>query len=87
MLFFNKVAGLSPEACNFNKKETLAQVFYHELCEISSNTFLQNTYGKLLPIIGILGQNNILNENLEPSLSFIEAVIFLIMLKIFLSLK
>ena len=39
MLFFNKVAGLSPEAYNFNKKETLAQVFYYELCEISSNTF------------------------------------------------
>ena len=26
-LFFNKVAGLRPEACNFIKKETLAQVF------------------------------------------------------------
>ena len=25
-LFFNKVAGLRPEACNFNKKETLAPV-------------------------------------------------------------
>ena len=26
-IFFNKVAGLSPEACNFIKKETLPQVF------------------------------------------------------------
>ena len=33
-LFFNK--GL---ACNFIKKETLAQVFSFEFCEISKNTF------------------------------------------------
>ena len=38
-LFFNKVAGLRPEACNFIKKETLAQVFPCELCEISKITF------------------------------------------------
>ena len=38
-LFFNKVAGLRPEACNFIKKETLAQEFSCELCEISKNTF------------------------------------------------
>ena len=35
-LFFNKVAG---GACNFIKKETLAQVFSCEFCEISKNTF------------------------------------------------
>ena len=39
-LFFNKVAGLRPQACNFIKKETLAQVFSCECCEISKNTFL-----------------------------------------------
>ena len=33
-LFFNKVA-----ACNFIKKETLAQVFSCEFCVISKNTF------------------------------------------------
>ena len=33
-LFFNKVAGL---ACNFIKKESLAQVFSCEICEISKN--------------------------------------------------
>ena len=38
-LFFNKAAGLRPEACNFIKKETLAQVFFCEFCEISKNTF------------------------------------------------
>ena len=36
-LFFNKVAGL--QACNFIKKESLAQVFPCEFCEISKNTF------------------------------------------------
>ena len=33
-LFFNKV-----KACNFMKKENLAQVFSCEFCEISKNTF------------------------------------------------
>ena len=36
---FNKVAGLRPEACNFIKKETLAQVFSCEFCEIFKNPF------------------------------------------------
>ena len=35
-LFFNKAAGPSP---NFIKKETLAQVFSCEFCEVSKNTF------------------------------------------------
>ena len=39
-LFFNKVAGL---ACNFIKKETLAQVFSCEFCEISKNIFSYRT--------------------------------------------
>ena len=38
-LFFNKVAGLRPEACNFIEKESLAQLFPCEFCEISKNTF------------------------------------------------
>ena len=32
-----------PEACNFIKKETLAQVFSCEFCEISKNTFFHRT--------------------------------------------
>ena len=43
---FNKVAGSQacrPEACNFNKKETLAQVFSYEFCEISKNSFIYRT--------------------------------------------
>ena len=39
-LFFNKVAG---SACNFMKKETLAQVFSCEFSEISKNTFFYRT--------------------------------------------
>ena len=38
-LFFNKVADLRPLACNFIKKETLAQVLSCEFCEISKNNF------------------------------------------------
>ena len=30
---------LQAETCNFIKKESLAQVFFCELCEISKNTF------------------------------------------------
>ena len=33
---------------NYFKIETLAQVFFCEFCEISKNTFLQNTSGRLL---------------------------------------
>ena len=36
-LFFNKVAGLRPKL--YKKKDTLAQVFSCEFCEISKNTF------------------------------------------------
>ena len=45
----NTCAGVSflksyrPEACNFFKKETLAQVFSGEFCEISMNTFFRRT--------------------------------------------
>ena len=35
-------------ACNFIKKEALAQVFSCEFCEIFKNTFSQNTSGQLL---------------------------------------
>ena len=35
-----KIAGV---ACNFIKKETLAQVFSFEFCEISKNTFFYRT--------------------------------------------
>ena len=48
ILFFNKVAGLRLQACNFIKKETLAQVFSCEFCEIFNKTFSQNTSGWLL---------------------------------------
>ena len=36
------------QACNFIKKETLAQVFFCEFCEIFKNIFLQNTSWGLL---------------------------------------
>ena len=39
-LFFDKVAGA---ACNFIKKETLAQMFSCEFCKISKNTFFYRT--------------------------------------------
>ena len=32
---------LLAEACNFIKKETLAQVFFYEFCEICKNTFFK----------------------------------------------
>ena len=44
----NILARPDSQACNFIKKETLAQVFSYELCKISSSTFLHNTYGRLL---------------------------------------
>ena len=37
------VANHRPEACNFVKKETLAQVFTWEFCEIYKNTLYYRT--------------------------------------------
>ena len=57
-LFFNKVAGFSTlqeaslqktsrlEACNFVKKETLAQVFSCEFCEIFKSTVFTEQHWK-----------------------------------------
>ena len=42
----NTCARVSLKACNFTKKETLAQVFFCVFCEISKNTFLQNISGR-----------------------------------------
>ena len=42
----------SPRTCNFIKKETLAQVFFYEICEIINNTFFTE---HLQASIGILG--------------------------------
>ena len=48
-LFFKKVAG---QACNFIKKDSLAQVFSCDFCEISKNTFftkhIQTTASKVI---------------------------------------
>ena len=38
---------MRPEAHNFIKKETLAQLFSCEICKISKNTFLHRT-----PLVG-----------------------------------
>ena len=45
-LFFNKVTGLRP--ATLLKKETLAQVFFCEFCEISKNDFFTERLGRLL---------------------------------------
>ena len=40
-----------PEACHFIKKETLAQVFRCEFCEISKNTFFTEQLQWLLLLL------------------------------------
>ena len=42
-LLFDKVAGLRSEVCNFIKKDTLAQVFSCEFCEIFKNNLFYGT--------------------------------------------
>ena len=42
------------KACNSIKKKTLAKVFSIEFCEISKNTFVQNTSGRLLICISLI---------------------------------
>ena len=43
-----------PQACNFNKKETLAQMFSCEFCEISKNTFPYRTPPVAASVLKIL---------------------------------
>ena len=52
-LSFNKVAGLRPQACNFIKRETLAQVFSFKFREISKNTFFKEHLLWLLLVLEI----------------------------------
>ena len=40
---FAKFTGLRPQPCNFNKIESVAQVFSSEFCENSKNTFSYRT--------------------------------------------
>ena len=47
-LFFNKVAGLSPEACNFIKKRLWRRCFPVNFAKFQRTPFLQNTSGRLL---------------------------------------
>ena len=68
-LFFNKVADKyttttagRPQACNFIKKETLAQVFSCEFCEISKNTFFHRT----LLVAASVNKISITNVTLFP---------------------
>ena len=39
-LFFSKLSGLGPQACNFIKIETLVKVLFREFSKIFKNTFL-----------------------------------------------
>ena len=53
-LYFNKVAGLRPEACTFIKIDTLAQVFSYEFCEISKSTsFIEHVWATTSEYIGL----------------------------------
>ena len=65
---------LQASACNFIKKETLAQVFFCEFCEISKNTFSYRTapvaasgigYGQSAGITEIVYNTTILRKSLK----------------------
>ena len=49
------------QACNFIKKETLAQAFSCEFCEFLRTPFLQNTSERLLLIVQKNDKQNIAN--------------------------
>ena len=52
--FFIQMQPEEAEACNFVKKETLAQVFSRELCKIFKNTFFYRT-----PLVAALVHYNL----------------------------
>ena len=63
-----------PQACNFIKKETLAQMFSSEFCEISENTFftehLWTTASLNTPLIIFLSLSNLKNVHILVQLYF-----------------
>ena len=61
-LFFNKVAGLRPAA--LLKKETLAQVFSCEFCDIFKNTFFHR---RPLVAASTLGRNEKAKQNTQQT--------------------
>ena len=52
-----------PEACNFVKKESLAQVFSCDFCEISKNTFFYRTPLVAVSVISGFSMLNRLDQN------------------------
>ena len=62
-LFCNKVAGI---VCNFIEKETMAQVFSCEFCQISKNTFFYRTL--LLAPSGYYINRSIYCASLNPEM-------------------
>ena len=51
-----------PEACNFVKKESLAQVFSCDFCEISKNTFFYRTPLVAVSVISVISGFSMLNR-------------------------
>ena len=51
-LFFNKVTDLWPQACDFIKKEALAQALSCEFCEIPKNNFFREHLWALASAFG-----------------------------------
>ena len=51
-----------PEACNFIKK-TMMQLFFCDVSKIYNNTFLLNTFGRLLLVAKHLKWNRIEFQN------------------------
>ena len=67
-VFFNKVAG---DACNFIEKETLAQLFSCEFCEISKNNFFtEHLHTSASKDTGITSVRKIFENNKMGSDSF-----------------
>ena len=62
-LFFNKVVGLRPKACNFIKKEILAHVFSCEFCEISKNTFFTEHLWTAASLITVSENSDKISKN------------------------
>ena len=65
----------APKACNFIKKETLAQVFFCEFCEIFKNTFFTEHLRTTASRFGdVNNEKNLSGETKNIFLSFKSAV-------------
>ena len=80
---YSQEKGLRPDACNFITRETLAQVFSCEFCEISKNNFLHRTPLVAASVFCLLKNGKYPKGKRNKSLLYITYIIMIIAMLVY----